>query len=129
MAAHDVYASKGGRRYHSHQYCPAFRAGQELWDCADWVPGMPLAYLTGGYGLGLIDISEAAERGLSRCARCRPVRTTVEPGRFGHVPFQYDGVDICMRCWTVSGPYSAHSRDVVPYPCTTAVLLGLADPT
>lgn len=48
---------------------------------------------------------------------------------FGHVPFFYDGVDICMRCWTRSDPWSARSRGTVPWPCASAVVLGLTPTT
>lgn len=56
-------------------------------------------------------------------------------GDFGHRPVEYDGAPICRRCWapkrSVSldafGNASLHvGRDIAPWPCTSAVVLGLA---
>jgi hypothetical protein len=40
---------------------------------------------------------------------------------YGHEPFSYDGVLWCRRCWTI---YRGN-RELVPWPCTSARVLGL----
>ncbi|BBB01015.1 hypothetical protein RVR_8246 [Actinacidiphila reveromycinica] len=40
---------------------------------------------------------------------------------FGHEPFRYDGVPNCIRCYTER----RGRRRPVPWPCTSAVVLGL----
>lgn len=127
MTANDVYASKGGRRYHSHPHCPAFRMGNDLWEfkADEWVPGMPTAFLSNGYGLELIDITEAAERGLARCQRCRPIPTYREPEDFGHEPMDVRQV---LGLGYVQAQFTACARcfPTAPrWPCASAVVLGL----
>jgi hypothetical protein len=57
-----------------------------------------------------------------------------KPETFGHEPFEYDGVPICTRCYTTSVRCSLDAFEVprrsavrlpVPWPCTSAVVLGL----
>jgi hypothetical protein len=54
---------------------------------------------------------------------------------FGHQPFEYDGVPICARCYTTESRCSIDAFEVprrsvvrmtVPWPCTSAIVLGLA---
>lgn len=68
-------------------------------------------------------------------------RLANQPETFGHEPFEYDGVPICARCYTVDircfidafdNPRRVTVRRTVPWPCTSAIVLGLAprqDPT
>lgn len=44
---------------------------------------------------------------------------------FGHEPITYDGAPICRRCYTEH--YGR--RRPVPWPCTSAIVLGLTDST
>jgi hypothetical protein len=128
--AHEVIASEGGRRYHAYQHCRAYRNGRRLWafKADEWVPGMSTTYLTSGRPLLVIDISEAAGRGLLPCGRCRPIRTTDEPEDFGHEPMTVEQFGsgrlharftACARCY----PHAAR------WPCASAVLLGLTPTT
>lgn len=102
-----------GRRYHAGPECDALVQGQILRGTLNaWSPG---AWLT---------MSELAarERGATPCGVCLPGHPLPPiPGLFGHQPYEYDGALICQRCYLGDDSH----RDVVYWPCTTALLLGL----
>lgn len=59
---------------------------------------------------------------------------TSPPETFGHNPVAYDGAPICARCYTTvtrcsidafEQPRRHRARQTVPWPCTSAVVLGL----
>ncbi|MFD9256970.1 hypothetical protein [Streptomyces sp. NPDC059538] len=125
-----VYATAGGNRYHRSSSCPALEMGQNLhgYDCDCW------GYCTHGRGHYTAETtpSQALADGKTPCRACLsgadlgPVEDD-----FGHEPFEYDGVTICRRCYETATHYDEayrprHYIRAVPWPCTTAVILGLA---
>jgi hypothetical protein len=128
----NVYASEGGHRFHKDGNCPRFLAAQELWrfDPMQWVPGMPQIMLSNGHRLDEMTIVTAFGRGKEPCATCYPeLRAALYRGNceddFGHEPFEYDGVPICARCYIQHRGW----REAIAWPCTSAVVLGLAPRT
>lgn len=114
MTALTVYASEGGARYHSRWSCPAFTAGSLLNDddCDEWcrhehAQRHPALDFT---------VAEAAECGRTPCRVCVPPLAASED--FGHEPMDVitNGKLRAVECY----------RCPVPWPCATAVLLGLA---
>jgi hypothetical protein len=127
-----VYITDGGRRFHADTRCPALNFGrftQAVWAGEDWMDGL--------YPLVRLSAMAAAVSGYTACRVCVPPHLALPNTlqSFGHEPWgPYDGVMICRRCWTVRrGEYlTAHgdsirvvSRELVPWPCTSAVVLGL----
>ena len=114
-----VYATAGGQRYHRTPDCPRLAGGQALWDTDEWVLGMHAAMLHGGYSIHEETAQHAAMRGRTPCLVCRPplVQMPLYGQTFGHVPYFYDGVDICQRCWVPSGPFSAHGHGTTSRLC------------
>jgi hypothetical protein len=121
MGALTVYATATARRYHSTDSCPALLSAQNLsdWDCNEYCrhdhPRMHPA-------LGCT-VAEATERGQTPCRACTP--PLAESNTFGHEPLPWPGMSnasgmACARCWP---------GEPIPWPCATAVLLSLADPT
>lgn len=120
-----VYVSRRGRRFHEDPECRALGAGHMIFacrcgslycGCATDKPPTPEG----------ISISYAAVRDLDPCAACYPgfdeiAAQLASDDGFGHVPFQYDGVDICKRCFTQHKSF----REAVFWPCTSAQVLGL----
>lgn len=118
-----VYASEGGTRYHATLSCRALQAGRDIWDTDEWVLGWPVLHW-------VRDTTAIAALGAGKmpCHVCLPGQSAAwyrssSENDFGHEPFEYDGVPICFRCFTVRGSF----RDTVPWPCSTAVVLGLAE--
>lgn len=121
MGALTVYATATARRYHSRWSCPALVAGQLMsdYDCAEDCrhdhPSMrPALDCT---------VAEAAGRGLTPCRVCTPPLPAAQD--FGHEPFPWPGMSnesgmACARCYP-GGP--------VPWPCASAVVLGLTPTT
>lgn len=143
VASSTVYASEGGRRFHKDRACPTFLAAHDLWrfDPMQWVPGMPQIMLTDGHPLREMTLPDAFGRGKEPCTTCYPgLRGALYRGHcendFGHEPFEYDGVPICIRCYTrilhitfdaTSIVHRRYVRQPVLWPCTSAVILGLAE--
>lgn len=130
MTETTVYASKGGTAFHNTRNCRAREAGQGLWDTDDWP----------GYAIQPMTIPAAMGAGKLPCLVCMPdlganwFRTPCEDD-FGHEPFgPYDGAMVCRRCYVTvirewvdayDNPRHRRVRDVVLWPCTSAVVLGL----
>lgn len=119
-----VYASAGGRRYHNERFCQAAYNARALWkfDPMQWVPGMPLVMLTDGRDIRETTVLDALGAGKTPCHACIPgsdaalaVSSCEED--HGHEPMDvyWNGklhTVLCYRCR-------------IPWPCTTAVILGL----
>ena len=125
-----VYVTHG-RKYHVIPDCPALEMGQNLhdYDCDCWTR------CEHAKAWAIQDTTEAFARGAGKtaCSRCYPDPVPLAPSveTFGHEPFEYDGVPICARCCeTVTHYDEAYQASrwtrPVPWPCTSAVVLGLA---
>lgn len=134
-----VYVSRRGRRFHEAADCRALGAGHMIFACrcgdrycgcaADRPP------VPEGISIGL-----AAVRDLQPCAACYPdfqeIALQLPSGDdFGHRPFdEYEASPVrashivCKRC-IVWFPFTeTHLMGKrVPWPCTSAVVLGLAN--
>lgn len=132
-----VYASAGGHRFHASQECPALIAGQSANGDGSHYAGTNVPI--GTYSPVAVAIPEAMGGGKLPCLACLPelhaswFRTSSEDD-FGHEPFEYDGALYCRRCWTNqrrpgdAGRASTIGRELVFWPCASAVVLGLVDP-
>lgn len=134
-----VFSSAGSRKYHFNQGCKAFESAQMLSDldcgcdtyCNHRMPVM--------HGLVRMSATKAAIDGKLPCLACVPehLREMPDSEDFGHEPFgPYDGILICVRCYTTATrcsvdafeqPHRLRVRDVVPWPCTSAIVLGLVE--
>jgi hypothetical protein len=128
-----------GRKYHLDPACPRMINGEDLHDCEgdDGWGG----FTSGTYRREDPSPEYAAARGKLPCLGCVPVGERVYPPlygqAFGHEPWgPYDGVLICARCYTTATrcsvdafevPHRTRAREVVPWPCTSAIVLGLVD--
>ena len=122
-----VYASTAPRTdtYHFNRKCSFLLYGQELndWDCGcDWGCGHrgPKIHRIDR----MSDNKATVDLRLWPCRYCVPshLRRFPPSDTFGHEPFTYDGVPICQRCYrTTRG-----SRWTILWPCTSAIVLGLA---
>lgn len=125
MDALTVYASGGGHRYHSRWSCPALVAGQLMsdYDCdEDCRHDHPSIHPALDYG-----VAEMVEAGRTPCRVCAPPLAPAED--FGHVPVPayevWVGVaeQVCARCGGRTG------AGTEPWPCASAVVLGLTPTT
>jgi hypothetical protein len=121
-----VYTARRGRRFHEDPECRALGAGHMIFacrcgdpycGCAADKPPVPEE----------VSIGTAAMRNLVPCAACYPGFQELavqlpSDDDFGHVPFQYDGVNICQRCFIERRSF----RETVFWPCLSAQILGLA---
>lgn len=122
-----VYAARRGARFHEDPACRALGAGHMIFACRC---GDPYCGCAGGEeppAPGEISIGMAAVRDLVPCAVCYPGFQELavqlpSDDDFGHVPFQYDGVNICQRCFIERRSF----RETVFWPCLSAQILGLA---
>jgi len=121
-----VYASRKARRFHEDPDCPARGAGHMIFACRC---GDPYCGCVGDKppAAEAISIDLAAIRDLEPCAVCYPrfqeiAVQLVADDDFGHVPFEYDGVMICQRCFIQHRSY----RETVFWPCLSAQILGIA---
>lgn len=112
-----------GRKYHVDPACPRMIHGEELHDCEgdpDW--GYD-GFTAGSYRREDPSPEFAAMRGKLPCLGCVPAKQRVFPPLYGQT-FGHEPMDIytnrklraveCFRCR-------------VPWPCTSAVVLGLVD--
>ncbi|GAA2686206.1 hypothetical protein GCM10010400_58110 [Streptomyces aculeolatus] len=135
-----VYASKGGTRFHTDLHCKAFHSAHDLWrfDPEQWVPGMPQIMLSDGHPLRETTMTAAFGEGQEPCAVCMPgsraalYRLNAE-NDYGHEPVEIGSAPpnfgvVCARCRTDVRPIGriAAYRLYVPWPCASAVVLGLA---
>ena len=135
-----VYATKGGHAFHAQSDCRARQAGQDLhdWDLPDDAYLSPWAWPT-MHAVQATTIPAAMGAGQMPCGTCLPdllanwYRTPSE-NDFGHEPLGYDGALFCRRCYVIvsrewvdayDSPRHQRVRDIVPWPCTSAVILGL----
>lgn len=106
----EVYTTHG-RKYHADAACPLMVGGEMLWDA--------------GY---------AAACGKLPCLRCIPAALRVFPPlygqTFGHEPVFIMGDHFCARCRTRDHDEYGDPRSYPTlWPCTSAVVLGLASRT
>ncbi|MER6492638.1 hypothetical protein [Streptomyces griseorubiginosus] len=127
-----VYATKGGRRFHKTANCRSQQAGQELY---------------GGWGtlrvrhLDEMSLTTAFQQGNSPCGTCYPgMRAALHRGSsgddYGHRPIWADFGQCVVDPGACNCPYHdeqqacercRHGRQHVLWPCTSAIVLGLAD--
>lgn len=133
-----VFASAGGRKYHFDKDCKAFEGAQTLSDldcgcdtyCTHRLPVM--------HGLIRMSSTKAALDGKLPCLGCVPkhLRDLPETQHFGHQATEFFGVMVCARCTTWDRNYwldewgNDHRSERYPvpvaWPCTSAIVLGLA---
>ncbi|MEU2426946.1 hypothetical protein ABZ619_39040 [Streptomyces sp. NPDC007851] len=123
-----------GRKYHADRTCPRLVQGEYLWDFdSDDYPAKSLRRREP-------NPQRAAMCGKLPCLYCVPAELRVFPPlygqTFGHEPFVYDGVPICRRCYVdvthcsidaFEQPRPVRVRETVPWPCTSALVLGLVE--
>ena len=131
-----VFTSAGSRKYHFDQDCSAFHSAQLLSDadcgcdtyCTHRMPRM--------HSLKRATASGAAIDGKLPCLACVPVhlREMADTEDFGHWPTRGISLnsladDVCQRC-TEWGVWYGNADDLrpvhIPWPCTSAIILGLA---
>lgn len=132
-----VYGSHGGRKYHADKWCKARTSAQSLndWDLygSGWVPG---CRQLNTYGVGTYQSAAmAAASGKQPCLVCVPTeqRRAPAPEAFGHEPTSSLHGEVCARCthrvssWAdpETDEWTSHSEPV-PWPCASAVVLGLS---
>lgn len=136
-----VYTTRGSRVFHQTPTCRARTQGQNLndWDfcCGDYCTHRAPRL----WAVQETDLDNAIAAGKKPCGTCYGTpgqrHTTLPPSTedFGHRPFEYDGVPICTRCYTTEArcsidafevPRQATVRLPVLWPCTSAIVLGLA---
>lgn len=132
-----VFASAGGRKYHFDEKCRAFENGQQLND----VDSPEGAYLsTWAYPkqhrLQRMSSTKAAIDGKLPCLACVPphLREFPQTENFGHEPSTgltlFDVAEtVCQRCTERGVWWSRGDDDLmavrIPWPCTSAIVLGL----
>jgi len=154
-----VFASAGGRKYHFDKGCKAFEFGQQLndWDTPDdaYLASWNYPSL---HALVRMSATKAAMDGKLPCLACVPehLREMPDTEDFGHEPVQHDreffgemsdDPPVCARCsrtirgWfpvvidqELSGRVITQDQYIsyeiaVLWPCTSAVVLGLAPRT
>jgi hypothetical protein len=133
-----VYATAAGDRYHQTPYCQALAAMQHVNEQMGgmWVPGAP--YMV-SHAIAPATAEQAARDGKTPCSRCKPDLAVVAD-TFGHEPWfaclpaftkgwACARCRVRARCVTVGSPEddpSFHTEThAVPWPCTSAIVLGL----
>jgi len=133
-----VYATDGARRYHSSPACRALCNAQDLndWECWD---DYCRHEHPRPHPVREIDLAGAVAAGKWPCHTCYPAGVQfpiIPPSNddFGHWPTKGISLfglseDVCQRC-TERGVWYGDAdnlRDVhTPWPCTSAIVLGLA---
>ncbi|MEU0160159.1 hypothetical protein ABZ154_15295 [Streptomyces sp. NPDC006261] len=150
-----VYVTAGGARYHRTVDCRALEAMQfinEEMGGSDWVPGAPYAVC---HATEPVTAEQAAEQGKTPCAVCKPPLAAATDD-FGHEPVVNeteffgetpDDKPVCARCCRTVREWGSYTTGYddragvlwenrwvhywvrVSWPCTSAVVLGLADRT
>lgn len=121
-----VYVTRG-RKYHLDSTCPLMTAGEDLWDgdSEGWW------HTSGSYRREVDSTRSAAYLGKLPCLHCVPDADRVFPPlfgqTFGHQGAVLDGDVFCVRCRNRGiddngDPWSYPTL----WPCTSAVILGLA---
>jgi hypothetical protein len=137
-----VFTTAGSQKYHFNQQCSAFHSAQLLsgWDCGcdiyctHRLPRM--------HALKRMSSTKAAMDGKLPCLACVPehLRELPQTGTFGHVGLTspFDGERYCVRCsykvdFQIGDPSVNEGWETrlvsVPWPCTSAIVLGLAPRT
>ena len=125
-----------GRKYHTNPACPLMINGEDLhdWGGDDYGGG----FTSGAYRRDDPNPQHAAMRGKLPCLHCVPAELRVFPPlygqTFGHEPTKgislFDqSAEVCQRC-EERGVWYSHGDDEltpvrVPWPCTSAIVLGL----
>jgi hypothetical protein len=138
-----VYTTSGGTRYHADRACYALANGRAY---HDWRAGRTdtVARGTGLYDLERRSVISAVRYAYTACLVCVPAANALPfpiGETYGHEPVQMmrDGwgyaPPICVRCnhRVIRSAWDASGRRVrrwiewrpVPWPCTSAVVLGL----
>lgn len=150
-----VYVTAGGARYHRTVDCRGLEAMQainEEMGGLNWVPGAPYTVC---HATEPVPAEQAAKRGKTPCAVCKPP-LAVAAEDFGHEPVTHeaeffgetsDDKPVCARCSRTVREWTSYTvgyderagvqwengwvryRDCIPWPCTSAVVLGLTDST
>lgn len=134
-----VFASAGGRKYHFDKGCRLFESAQILsdWDCCCGDYCTHRSPVT--HPLKRMSATKAAMDGKLPCLSCVPphLRELPEVESFGHRPVGWSGHVVCIRCHA-GEPRTSDGIDGAPddrplpdrsvlWPCTSAIVLGLAD--
>lgn len=126
-----VYTTAGGRRFHADSFCLALAVGREF-----HAARAGNAHPIGLYRLVQQGVGTAAAAGYTACRVCVPPALALPATgeTYGHRPIG-GLVDVCARC-TVNVAYWLGTPDendgwivlptAVAWPCTSAVVLGLA---
>lgn len=121
-----------GLKYHTDAQCPRMIHGEELHDCdSDEYGG---SWFAGGYRSEVSSPQLAAARGKLPCLGCVPADQRVFPPlygqTFGHeamVVGPWEDEQVCARCWWITRDEDGYYvNNVAAWPCTTAIILGLA---
>lgn len=129
-----VHYSTTGGRFHRIPDCPAYEMGRNIWDTDEPRPGWPSTPV-----FLQRPVATAMGAGKLPCTRCLPgllaawYQGTCEED-FGHTPIDeypdHDSISriICARCirWTRWADVSLYAGRAVDWPCTSAIVLGLA---
>ncbi|WP_329308389.1 hypothetical protein [Streptomyces microflavus] len=127
-----VFATEGGRRFHATVSCPAIEGARLIWDSDQFGPP--------SHAMSPTTPIEALGAGKEPCSECFPgQRAALYRGNcednFGHEPVTGASIfglaeTVCARCtergvWygTVAELLPVH----IPWPCASAVVLGLAN--
>ncbi len=141
----EVFTTAGGTRYHADYWCPPLNNGREFWgaragDYGGREPG-PL------YPLKRRSTLSAVQFSFTACLVCVPPADALPPlpfvgEDFGHRPewvnAGYCGgctncgdteeQEICIRCSLDAARRAGWARNAhVPWPCTSALVLGLVE--
>lgn len=125
-----VYVTHG-RKYHADEACQLMTAGEALWDFDgdDWV------WTAGAFRRTVDSPRYAAACGKLPCLGCVPADSRAFPPlygqTFGHEPVEVGGewpnrATVCARCRTDWFGGNGRYKRYVPWPCGSAVILGLA---
>ncbi len=140
-----VWFSLKGRAYHRTPDCHLLENGQALWDGDE--EGYPLdGPYNGGYAVVATGEESAYYRdGKRPCLGCLPRHRPpfASAAHFGHQPAELIvqgrvAGEVCVRCrivhwhdeWQVNGDIlRVTGFSLVKWPCTSAIVLGVADQT
>lgn len=130
-----VFATQGGSRFHKTTICESAERARLIYDSDEFTArSHPWESAT---------LTDAMGSGKEACTTCFPGLRAAwyssgSENDFGHEPFTYDGVTICARCYVIEVrcsldafelPHRVVGRRPVAWPCTSAIVLGLAPRT